>query len=90
MQISNIKLDRNTWWVELLMLNNNTKNYLTECKWALSHLKIKLLFPYKSYIDMNKQDLVLNNPQGLIYHNLTIYKLYKSHCVLNSICTQVS
>ena len=32
----NIELDRNTWWIELLMLNSNIWNHLTVCKQVIN------------------------------------------------------
>ena len=54
-EIINIKFDKNTWWIELLMLNSNTWNNLSECKQMNfnSFLKNQVtykLFAYKSFI----------------------------------------
>ena len=61
----NIKLDKNTWWVKLLILNSNTWNHFTGCKKMRSG-------PFKNNdtnkSDMYEQDLELYNPNGLICH----------------------
>ena len=52
--------------IELLVLDNNTWNYLTDCK-QMSSFK-EMLPIHLKIIYMYKQDLALNNHQGLICH----------------------
>ena len=50
--------------VKLLVIHRNTWNNLTVCKikWAQAHLKmLSTKCVYKSYINMYKEDLTLNN-----------------------------
>ena len=55
----------NQYWIESLMLDNNTWNYLTECKQMGSgSFKNKVI--YKLFTDI--YIYIYNNPQGLICH----------------------
>ena len=41
-----VKSDKNTWWIELLKLNNNTWNHLTVWKKYLKWLILKITEPF--------------------------------------------
>ena len=73
-------LHRNIWWRELLMLDRNTGNHLTVCKQMSFNNSFKDKFTYKLFTYKSciyKQDMRLNNPQGLLCHktptNLSTY-----------------
>ena len=71
--------------VKLWLLNTNTWNHLTVQKRAQAHLRIlSTKFIHKSYIYlvyMYKQDLTLNNLQGLICHKTQLNETYIIHLI---------
>ena len=58
----------NTLWIELQMLNDNIGNNSPEGKQISTKNTFKIVI-YNQFVIL---DLVLNNPQGLIYHKTSI------------------